>query len=186
MDEKLNIERRTWDIVQFRINQYTISWRRHLNHPLRVTPQITQKHEHSRWSGPLLFLVFNIQLPNMIQQLQAKRFNRNVISYTIIFISLTHTVYLIYCIHGVCSYIEATMHCGRRGGHSWSQLGEHLCSRPGPPCSRPATGHNLVRSDLDSLLNSTPFWCKNHFCSLKTEGVTKYFLATNIFPTAPS
>ena len=26
-----------------------------------------------------------------------------------------------------------------------------------------------------SILNSTPFWCKNHFCSLKTEGVTKYF-----------
>ena len=39
--------------------------------------------------------------------------------------------------------------------------------------------------DLDFWLNSTPFWCKNHFCSLKIEGVTKYFLATNIFPKTP-
>ena len=101
MEEKLNIERRTWDIVQFRINQYTISWPRHLNHPLHVT---CRPADHpvtwtlsEEWTAAI-FILFNIQLPNMIQQLQAKRFNRNVISYTIIFISLTHTVYLIYSI----------------------------------------------------------------------------------------
>ena len=27
-------------------------------------------------------------------------------------------------------------------------------------------------SDLDFWFHSTPFWCKNHFCSFKTEGVT--------------
>ena len=64
------------------------------------------------WTAAI-FILFNIQLPNMIQQLQAKRFNRNVISYTIIFISLTHTVYLIYCIHGVCSSIGVTMWLSR-------------------------------------------------------------------------
>ena len=38
----------------------------------------------------------------------------------------------------------------------------------------------LVRSDLDF------FWCKNHFCSLKTKEVIKYYLKKNIFPIAPS
>ena len=35
------------------------------------------------------------------------------------------------------------------------------------------------------ISGSTPFWCKNHFCSLKTEGVIKYFLTKNIFPMTP-
>ena len=39
-----------------------------------------------------------------------------------------------------------------------------------------------VTSDLSFLLNTTPFWCKNHFCGLKTEGVTNIFLTKNIFP----
>ena len=43
-----------------------------------------------------------------------------------------------------------------------------------------------VRSDLDLWLNSTPFWCKNNFCSLKTEGVTNIFLHTEIFFLWPS
>ena len=74
------------------------------------------------------------------------------------------------------------VHCARRGGNSWSHLYEHLFSSFWPFCSRPATGHTMHTSDLDLWLNSTPFWCKNHFCSLKTEGFTKIFLATNIFP----
>ena len=65
---------------------------------------------------------------------------------------------------------SAALHCGQRGGHSWSQLYKHLFS-----CSRPATGHTLHTSDLDLWLNSSPFWLKNHFCSLKTEGVTNIF-----------
>ena len=31
-------------------------------------------------------------------------------------------------------------------------------------------------SDLDFWLDSTPFWCKNRFCSFKTEGVTNIFV----------
>ena len=54
-------------------------------------------------------------------------------------------------------------------------------------CFGPLTsGHNLHMSDLDFLLNSIPFRCKNHFSSLKTKEVIKYFLTKNIFPTAPS
>ena len=44
---------------------------------------------------------------------------------------------------------------------SWA----HLLVAPAPPS-------NLHMSDLDS----TPFWCKNHFCSFKTEGVTNIFV----------
>ena len=49
----------------------------------------------------------------------------------------------------------------------------YLTHRHAPPS-------NLYMSDLDSWLDSTPFWCKNHFCSFKTEGDIKYFL-TKIF-----
>ena len=56
------------------------------------------------------------------------------------------------------------LHCGQLGGHRWSQLWEHLCFCPQASCSRPATGHNLVRSDLDFCLNSTPFWKLKEFC----------------------
>ena len=49
-----------------------------------------------------------------------------------------------------------------------------LCSLPGASKSRPTSGHNLISSDLDFWLDSTPFSCKNHFCSLKTEGDIKY------------
>ena len=66
-----------------------------------------------------------------------------------------------------------------------SQLWEHLCSLPGASNSHPTPGHKLIRSYLDFWLNSSTFWCKNHFCSLKTEGVIKYFLTKNIFPMTP-
>ena len=49
---------------------------------------------------------------------------------------------------------------------------EHLFSSFWPSFSRLA----LHTSDLDLWLNSTPYWCKNHFCSLKTELLSyKYF-----------
>ena len=67
------------------------------------------------------------------------------------------------------------IHCGPRGCGRRSQLYEHLFYMFWASNYRPTSGHNLVRSDLDSLLNSTPFWCKNHFCSLKTKEVIKYF-----------
>ena len=79
-----------------------------------------------------------------------------------------------------------TFHCGPRGCNRRSQLYEHLFCMFWASNYRPTTGHNLVRSDLDFLLNSTPFWCKNQFCSLKTKEVIKYFLTKNIFPTEPS
>ena len=79
-----------------------------------------------------------------------------------------------------------TVHCGPRGCNRHSQLYEHLSCMFWASNYRPTTGHKMVSSDLDSLLNSTPFWCKNHFCSLKTKEVIKYFLTKNIFPTAPS
>ena len=39
-------------------------------------------------------------------------------------------------------------------------------------------GVNAFRTsqDLDFRLNSIPFWCKNHFCSFKTEGVINIFV----------
>ena len=83
-------------------------------------------------------------------------------------------------------YANQPIHCGPRGCSRWSELYEHLFCMFWASNYRPTTGHNLYMSDLDFLLNSTPFWCKNHFCSLKTERVTKYFLATNIFSTGPS
>ena len=60
------------------------------------------------------------------------------------------------------------LHCGRRGGHWWSQLYEHLfCILwPSCSCSRPATIHTLHILDLDFWWNSTLFWWKNHFCGL--------------------
>ena len=49
---------------------------------------------------------------------------------------------------------------------------EHLFSSCWPSFSCLA----LHTSDLDLWFNSTPFWCKNHFCSLKTELLCyKYF-----------
>ena len=51
-------------------------------------------------------------------------------------------------------------------------VNEHLFSSFWPSFSRLA----LHTSDLDLWFNSTPFWCKNHFCSLKTELLSyKYF-----------
>ena len=52
----------------------------------------------------------------------------------------------------------ATLHCGPRWCHRWSQLWEPLCSLPGASNSRPTCGHNLISSDF------------------------VYVLATNIFP----
>ena len=49
------------------------------------------------------------------------------------------------------------VHCGPRGCHSLSQLYEHLFCMFWASNSRPTHGHNLVMSDLDFLLNSTPF-----------------------------
>ena len=62
---------------------------------------------------------------------------------------------------------------------------ESICSHPGASNSHPTPGHNLISSVLDFWLNFTPFWCKNHFYSLKTEGVIKYFLTKNMFPMTP-
>ena len=51
----------------------------------------------------------------------------------------------------------------------------------------PTLGHNLNSSDLDFWLNSTPFWCRNHFCSLQTVGVIyKFFFDTIIIFLRPS
>ena len=47
---------------------------------------------------------------------------------------------------------DALMHCGSR-----YQLYEHLFSLPGASNYRPTTGHKMSSSDLDFLLNSTPF-----------------------------
>ena len=49
------------------------------------------------------------------------------------------------------------IHCGRRGSGSQYQLYEHLFSLPGASNYRPTIGHKMVSSDLDFLLNSTPF-----------------------------
>ena len=79
---------------------------------------------------------------------------------------------------------HGTMHCGRRGGHSqeyWFQLFPFLVFLLFS-CYCPHIAHIIY---LELWLNSTSFWCKNHFCSLKIEGVAKYFLATNIFPMTP-
>ena len=54
-------------------------------------------------------------------------------------------------------YLIHTMHCGPRGSSRQSQLYEHLFCMFWASNYRPTTGHNLVRSDLDFLLNSTPF-----------------------------
>ena len=53
------------------------------------------------------------------------------------------------------------MHCG--------QLFFHFCFLT-PVLLQ--SNHQLHTSDLDFWLNSTPFWCKFHYCSLKTLGVT--------------
>ena len=77
--------------------------------------------------------------------------------------------------------VDNAMHCGPRGFSRRSELYEHLFCMFWASNYRPTTGHNLVRSDLDFWLDSTPFWCKNHFCSLKTGGVIKYFLTKKYF-----
>ena len=80
----------------------------------------------------------------------------------------------------------STNHCTVGNlGHSRSQLYEHLFSSFWSSCSHPATVHTLHISDLDLWFNFTPFWCKNHFCSIKIEGVTSIFLVTNIFSMTP-
>ena len=65
---------------------------------------------------------------------------------------------------GQCGYVcqvsvgtNRTLHCGRRGSDSRYQLYEHLYCMFWASNQRPNSGHNLVRSDLDFLLNSTPF-----------------------------
>ena len=90
--------------------------------------------------------------------------------------------------HNIISHyniINHIAHCGPRGCLRCSQFWEHLYSHPGASNSRPTPGHKLIRSYLDFWLNSSTFWCKNHICILKTEGVIKYFLTTNIFPMTP-
>ena len=49
------------------------------------------------------------------------------------------------------------LHCGPRGCSSRYQLYEHLFCMFWASNYRPTTGHNLVRSDLDFWLDSTPF-----------------------------
>ena len=53
--------------------------------------------------------------------------------------------------------LSPTFHCGPRGCSSLYKLYEHLFCMFWASNYRPTTGHNLVRSDLDFLLNSTPF-----------------------------
>ena len=50
-----------------------------------------------------------------------------------------------------------TVHCGPRGSNSRYYLYEHLFCVFWASNYRPTTGHNLVGSDLDFWLNSTPF-----------------------------
>ena len=50
-----------------------------------------------------------------------------------------------------------------------------------PSCFRPHNAHFR----FGFVVALYPFWCRNHFCSLKTGGVKNIFLATNIFPMAP-
>ena len=42
---------------------------------------------------------------------------------------------------------------------------------------------NFHMSDLDFWLDSTPFWCRNHFCTFKTEEVTNIFRQKIFFLT---
>ena len=66
---------------------------------------------------------------------------------------------------------HTTLHCGRQGGHNWSQ---HLYIFL-PSCSCPPTNHTLHRSDLDFWFHLTPFWCRSHFWRSYNFFLTKIF-----------
>ena len=81
---------------------------------------------------------------------------------------------------------NAALHCGRRGGHRWSQLWEHLCSLPRASCYL-----CLFFSSLWSYSMRAIF--PNCACLLLTSCLRLVawklkeliFLATNIFPMSP-